>query len=122
MLQQNPYDALDEIVMDHLKNIFADIPEKLPDELVEHILLKGAIRIERIVSRGHCSPKDFWYDQDDNEWVVLIKGSAGLRFADHDNLIVMNSGDYIHIGKHQKHRVEWTDADQDTIWLALHYK
>ena len=108
--------------MDHRKNLFADIPEKLQDELVEHIFLADTIRIERIVSRGHCSPKGFWYDQDDNEWVVLIKGSAELRFEDHHNPIIMNPGDYIHIEKHQRHRVERTNPDQETIWLALHYR
>ncbi len=109
-------------MIDHLKNLFADIPEKLPDELVEHIFLADTIRLERIVSRGHCSPEGFWYDQDDNEWVILIKGSAELRFEDHNNPIIMNPGDYIHIEKHQRHRVEWTAPDQETIWLALHYK
>ena len=33
-------------------------------------------KIERIVSRGHASPEDFWYDQEENEWVMVVKGTA----------------------------------------------
>jgi len=78
--------------------------------------------VERIVSHGHCSPDGFWYDQDENEWVILLKGSAGLRFEDQDSVLVLNPGDYLHINGHQRHRVEWTDPKQETIWLAVYYK
>ena len=103
------------------KNIFTDIPENLKDELVETILQASSCRIERIVSRGHCSPDGFWYDQDEHEWVILLKGSAVLRFEDQPENITMTPGNCINIEKHRRHRVEWTDAEQATIWLAIHY-
>ncbi len=108
--------------MNPVKNLFADMPGSLKDELVETILQTSGFRIERIVSRGHCSPDGFWYDQDENEWVVLLKGSAVIRFEDQSENISMNPGNYINIEKHRRHRVEWTDPEQETIWLAIHYQ
>ena len=78
--------------------------------------------MERIVSRGHASPDGFWYDQDENEWVIVLQGSAGLRFEGKEELLVLHTGDYILIPRHCKHRVEWTDTDCETVWLAVHYK
>jgi cupin 2 domain-containing protein len=102
-------------------NIFNDIHENLRHELVETILQASSFRIERIVSRGHCSPDGFWYDQDAHEWVILLKGRAVLSFDDQSESITMAPGDYINIEKHRRHRVEWTDIEQETIWLAIHY-
>ncbi len=104
------------------RNLFADIPGNLKDEFVETILDAPGFRVERIVSRGHCSPAGFWYDQDGSEEVILLKGSAGLRFEDREDLITLKPGDTIHIERHRRHRVEWTDAAQDTIWLAIHHQ
>ena len=108
--------------MNSAKNLFADIPENLREELVETILQASSFRIERIVSHGHCSPDGFWYDQDEHEWVILLKGSAVLRFEDQSENISMNPGDYINIEKHRRHRVEWTSTEQETLWLAIHYQ
>jgi len=103
------------------KNLFADIPDELKDELVETILQTSNFRIERIVSQGHSSSDGFWYDQSDNELVMLLKGSATLRFENQSQLIKMNSGDYLHIEKHVRHRVESTNPEQETIWLAVFF-
>lgn len=105
-----------------MKNLFADIPEKLKEEFNETVFQASGLHIKRIVSRGHCSPEGFWYDQDDNEWVLLLKGSAGLRFEGQEDLLALKPGDHIRIDRHQRHRVEWTDPDQETVWLAVHYK
>lgn len=105
-----------------LENLFADIPKDLSEELIETLLQTSSFRIERIVSKGHCSPKDFWYDQDENEWVILLKGSAVLRFEDQSENITMDPGHYINIEKHRRHRLEWTDPEQETVWLAIHYQ
>ncbi len=104
-----------------MKNFFTEIPENLKDELFETVLQTESFRIERIVSHGHGSSEGFWYDENDYEWVIMLKGSAGLAFENNDETIVMKPGDYIHIEKHRRHRVEWTDQEQETIWLAVHY-
>ncbi|MBI3822572.1 MAG: cupin domain-containing protein [Planctomycetes bacterium] len=77
------------------------------------------VRIERIASHGHASPDDFWYDQDQHEWVALLKGAARLRFD--DGTVEMKPGDCINIPAHKRHRVEWTTPEEPTIWLAVLY-
>jgi cupin 2 domain-containing protein len=103
------------------KNIFEDIPVNVTEETVEIISETDSIRIERIVSRAHSSPHDFWYDQEKNEYVIILKGRAGLAFEKRDDVIVMGPGDYLEIPAHVRHRVEWTDPEEDTIWLAINY-
>ncbi len=104
-----------------MKNIFSNIPDNLPDELFEDILKTDKFRIERIISDGHSSPTGYWYDQETNEWVILLKGSARLLFEGHDDVITLNTGDYVNIPAHTRHRVEWTAPNQKTVWLAIHY-
>ncbi len=100
-------------------NLFAEIPSSLREELVETLTATNAVRIERIVSLGHTSPEGFWYDQDTDEFVVLLKGAARLKFE--DDTIEMRPGDYVEIPAHRKHRVEWTTPNEPTVWLAVHY-
>lgn len=104
------------------KNIFSNIPAILPNESFEEILTGSTFRMERIVSRGHASDEGFWYDQEENEWVILLQGSARLRFKGREEPVVLQPGDYIQIPQHSRHRVEWTDPACETVWLAVHYK
>ena len=101
------------------KNIFNNIPESIPDEIFETIIESDSIKVERIISKGQSSPPDFWYDQDQNEWVILLKGRAGLLFEGNNTPIELKPGDYHNIPAHTKHRVEWTDPDIETVWLAI---
>jgi len=101
-------------------NIFADIPEQLPEELFECIIKKDNIRIERIISNGHVTPAGQWYDQTGDEWVILLQGQATLLFEENQRLVRLAPGDYLLIPAHTRHRVEWTLPDFDTIWLAVH--
>lgn len=103
-----------------IKNIFKGIKKDLPEELFETISETDEVKIERIVSRGHSSPEDFWYDQDKNEFVVLLKGEAKLLFEDNKE-VTLKPGDYLTIPAHVKHRIKWTSPDEDTIWLAVFY-
>ncbi|HVX10382.1 MAG TPA: cupin domain-containing protein [Pirellulales bacterium] len=105
--------------MTSLRNLFEDVPVDLPDELFTTLLEAGAVRIERIVSRGQKSAEGFWYDQPQHEWVVVLKGAAKLCFE--DETVEMGPGDLVNIPAHKKHRVEWTTPDGPTIWLAVHY-
>jgi cupin 2 domain-containing protein len=105
-----------------MKNLFAGIPEELSEELFQEILQAPHFRLERIVSRGQASPPGFWYDEPTHEWVVLLSGRAALRFAERDGLEVLKPGDYLLIPAHCRHRVEWTDPEEETVWLALHYR
>jgi len=102
-----------------MNNLFCDIPPVLSDELIETLVKAENVRIERIVSHGHASPPDYWYDQVQPEWVLLIQGAARLSFD--DEIIEMKPGDCVNIPAHKQHRVEWTTPDGPTIWLAVHY-
>lgn len=102
-------------------NLFQNIPRQLPEELMETLAGSGQVRIERIVSRGQHSPPGFWYDQEQHEWVVLLKGAASLRIAGCDEPVQLAPGDYLNIPAHVKHRVESTSMTEDTVWLAVFY-
>jgi cupin 2 domain-containing protein len=103
-----------------MKNLYT-LPAVLPEELTQTLVESPTIRIERIISHGHASPEGHWYDQDENEWVVVLKGKARLRFEGDEEPVEMNVGDYVIIAAHKRHRVEWTTADEPTIWLAVFY-
>ena len=102
-----------------IPNLFADLPDHLPEELVTTLLDAGDVRIERIISHGHASSEGFWYDQDRHEFVVVLRGRARLRFE--DGPMEMKPGDFVNIPAHTRHRVDWTTPDEPTIWLAVHY-
>ena len=102
-------------------NLLDDIPAELPTELLTTLQRSGGMRIERIVSRGHCSPPGFWYDQEQNEWILLVEGSATLEFEGGGGPIELRRGSYLNIPAHARHRVVWTAANHPTIWLAIHY-
>ena len=107
--------------MSAIHNIYSNIPDHIPDELFEEILKTKHVKIERIVSKGHSSADNDWYDQDQNEWVILLQGSARLLFKDNDKVVELKRGDHINIPSHARHKVEWTDPVTETIWLAVHY-
>jgi cupin 2 domain-containing protein len=102
------------------QNIFDNIPKDIPEEIIETIIQVDSVKIERIISNGQPSPEHFWYDQDKNEWVIVLKGKAHLQI-ENGGTIELNEGDYINIPAHQKHRVEWCDPENETIWLAIYY-
>lgn len=78
------------------------------------------LRIERIISKGHTSPETGWYDQDENEWVVVLRGAGTVEYED-GRVFAMRPGDYINIPAHARHRVTWTTPEEPTVWLALFY-
>jgi cupin 2 domain-containing protein len=103
-----------------MNNIFDAVPADLQKEVFQLLVENNDIRIERIISKGHQSPESGWYDQDKNEWVLVLRGEAILLFAD-ETSVRLKTGDFINIAAHKKHRVEWTTPDVETIWLAVHY-
>ena len=100
-------------------NLFAELPSMLPEELIEKLIDTPNVRIERIVSTGHASPPGFWYDQSENEWVVVLRGEAILEFVEETRM--MRPGDYVFIPAHCKHRIIGTSVDEPTVWLAVFF-
>jgi len=114
-----PLGSRSEQVGERVTNIFDDLPQHLPKELVQILIEAADVRIERIVSHGHASPADFWYDLPQHEWVMVLKGAARLQFE--NGMIEMQPGDFVNIPAFQKHRVDWTTPDEPTIWLGVRY-
>lgn len=102
-----------------VKNIFSDCSDAAMEEEFLELFANRAVRIERIVSPSRRSPSGFWYDQDEDEWVMVLRGGATLEF-DSGEIVAMNQGDYLLIPAHMRHRVAETEAE--TIWLAVHLK
>lgn len=94
------------------------LPATLRQELVSVLACSAGVRIERIVSRGHSSPEGFWYDQDEDEFVLLVSGAARIEVV-WCGEIALEGGDWIDLPRHVRHRVTWTAPDRDTFWLAV---
>jgi cupin 2 domain-containing protein len=104
-----------------ITNIFSDLPENLPEELFEILADSDSVRIERIVSHGHVTADGEWYDQERDEWVLLLSGSAAILFEEDEAPQRLEAGDFVLIPAHRRHRVAWTDQQEKTIWLAVHF-
>ena len=103
------------------RNIRDALPDDLAREACDDLLRAPGVRIERIVSLGHSSPDQGWYDQDEDEWVMVTAGRATIEFAD-GSICRLAAGDYLNIPAHCRHRVAWTDPGEVTIWLAVWYR
>jgi len=106
-----------------LKNLF-HIPTSTPTgpeapEVFETLIKTADLLVERIISSGQATPEGEWYDQEVDEWVVLVTGQARIRFEPGE-LVELNPGDYLLVPAHRRHRVEHTSVDPRCIWLAIH--
>lgn len=90
------------------------------EEIFQTLLSESNVRIERIVSTGQASPEGFWYDQSQVEWVLVLQGAAKIRFEDETKPRDLKAGDFLYIASHRRHRVDMTQANPPTIWLAVH--
>ena len=102
-------------------NLFEDIPATLADERFDTLLETNALKLERIVSRGHATPDGQWYDQPRDEWVLLLKGRAAIVIQGQQAPVAMSPGDHLLLPARCRHRVAWTDPEVETVWLALHF-
>jgi cupin 2 domain-containing protein len=102
-------------------NLLSGLPSHpLAEELVETLCERPGLRIERIVSTGHITPDGEWYDQDSDEWVLVVKGGARLRIDGEAHDRELAEGDYLFLPAHCRHRVAWTRSEPPTVWLAIH--
>jgi cupin 2 domain-containing protein len=103
-------------------NLLRDLPDARSAEITEALVARPGLRIECITSFGQASPAGFWYDQDEAEWVLLVAGAARLRFEDEAEARQLGPGDWVEIAPHRRHRIEWSDPAQPTVWLAVFYR
>jgi cupin 2 domain-containing protein len=104
-----------------VNNLLSSLPSNLDQEVSEELLRSEHVRIERILSKGHTAPNEGWFDQDENEWVVVLEGSGTIRFADGKE-VSLKKGDCLNIPSRTKHKVVWTDPGTVTVWLAVFYQ
>jgi cupin 2 domain-containing protein len=105
-----------------MTSLWDGLPDRGSQETVDMLAEGMGVRIERIVSTGQVTPPGQWYDQDLHEWVVLLRGRAALSFEGSPDVLTLEPGDHVAIPAHRRHRVEWTDPSQPTVWLAVHYQ
>lgn len=85
-------------------------------EKIKNIFKNENSHVEVIQSNGEISPKDFWYDQDENEIAKVLKGEAELEFIDGVKANLKASESF-YIPKHMKHRVSYTS--KDCVWICF---
>lgn len=103
-------------------NLRADLPPgRAVKELLTVLLERPDLRIERIVSTGQATPDGQWYDQDTDEFVLVVAGAARLRIEGETEDRQLAAGDWLLLPAHCRHRVTWTRAESPTIWLAVHF-
>lgn len=99
-----------------MQNLFSPNPNALRKEQFDTLLKTQAVTIEKITSNDQTSSQ--WYDQNEDEWVVIIEGEGSLLFED-GREISLQKGEHLYIPKHTKHKVTYTASP--TIWLAVHF-
>jgi cupin 2 domain-containing protein len=99
-------------------NLFANLPTKLTDEEIVPLLSSANVRIERIVSTGQASPPGFWYDQEEHEWVLVLRGRGVIEYEGGKE-VSLAQGDHLHIPSRVRHRVRETSREEPTVWLAV---
>lgn len=88
------------------------VPEK--DEEFTTLLEHKNIKIMRIVSSEQIDPKT--YIQDEDEWVVVLKGEAKMWIGGKTKLL--RKGESLFIPAKTPHKVLKTQ--KGTLWLAVH--
>ncbi len=101
-------------------NLYEHIPAQLPEELTQILAASPSVRIERILSRGQVSVPDFWYEQEETEFVVVLQGEGHIEYESGE-VVTMGPGSYEVILPFTKHRVSFTDPEETTVWLAVFY-
>jgi cupin 2 domain-containing protein len=104
--------------VDNVQNIYESLPQNVPVEHFDQLLSQENVRIERIISHGHCTPAGQWYDQSENEWVMVLQGSGVIEYENGER-VTLKTGDYLYLPAHLKHRVVSTLEHEHTVWLAI---
>lgn len=102
--------------MEGVFDFLGNIPETSSNEIFQALAVNKNIKIERIISYGQTSPEGFWYDQKEDEFVLVLKGSAKIEYDD-GRIFTLKESSSMYIPSGQKHRVIYTE--DPTVWLAL---
>ena len=83
-------------------------------EIITELLQHKNVTINRIVSNRLSNGS--WYDQEEDEWLVLVEGAALLLIDDEEK--TLKAGDTLFIPAHQLHRV--ISTSDNALWLTVH--
>jgi cupin 2 domain-containing protein len=100
-------------------NLFEDIRFPTGNAELFEIIRNDKVRIERIISTGQTTPEGEWYDQDEDEFVVLMQGQARIKYQE-GNELLLTAGDYVMIPSHTRHRVSYTSEEPCCVWMAIY--
>ncbi len=103
-----------------VENLFNHLPSATAEESFRTLANGRGVKIERIISQGHSSPSSGWYDQELDEWVIVLSGQGHIKIDD-GRQYKLKAGDYLTIPAHTKHKVTWTSPKEPTIWIAVHF-
>ena len=101
-------------------NLFANLAERAMREEVAVLAETAGGRIERIVSTGQASRPDFGTIRPRRSGWSFFPGAQAYASKPSPSPRVLAPGDWLEIPAHARHRVEWTDAERPTVWLAVH--
>ncbi|MDX5363811.1 MAG: cupin domain-containing protein [Pseudazoarcus pumilus] len=99
-------------------NLLSALPAPAGGEAFENLFEAAGLRIERIVSHEHASPEGFWYEQPQDEWVMVASGEAVIEFGDGSRR-TLRAGDWLVLPAGLRHRVAATF--ERTVWLTVHH-
>ena len=85
-------------------------------EVFTELLRRRNVGIERILSSD--TPDPLLYDQEQDEWVLLLEGRATLEIA--GETVDLAPGDHVFIPARTPHRVSATFPEPRCLWLAVH--
>jgi cupin 2 domain-containing protein len=102
-------------------NLLHDLPADAEREVFEDLLAGDGVRLERIVSTGQATPPGEWLQQEEHEWVLVLRGGGSVLLEGEAKARRLGPGDYLMIPSRTRHRVEETDPDRPTVWLAIHF-
>lgn len=95
-------------------NLYADATPPAQGERFDTLLSHRGLVIERIVSTTKIESREYVQEQD--EWVLLLKGHAMLDVAGQP--VTLNDGDYLFLPALTPHTV--CKVSDGAMWLAIH--
>ncbi|MDC0302969.1 Nif11 domain/cupin domain-containing protein [bacterium] len=106
---------------DQVDNLFQTPCPPIGEEASRELASGTGWTLNLICSNAFSSPAETWMDQSEMEWVLVLRGSAQVSFKEADAVMDLSPGDHLLIPPNCLHRVERSDPDPGTLWLAMYW-
>ncbi|MDR2007096.1 MAG: cupin domain-containing protein [Acidaminococcales bacterium] len=104
-----------------MQNIFECFQGNNGKEITEELFRLKEGRVARIISTGQKSAPGFWYEEKEDEWVIVLLGEGEIEWPDGRRKF-LKAGDWLFLPALEKHRVAYTSACPPCVWLAVYGK